>query len=1755
MKTTHLFSFVRNLLIPLQPPSLAATFPRSRAPRAQAASAGLSCALVVGLCLGLLPARRSDAFVGVGVGATLLADYQFQNTLTSSLGSAPPLGNLGPNSFGVSSVDGVSRTVLNFNRNDGLSLSPASSVLHSGAYSVVILFEFQEIPGWRRILDFKNATSDTGLYSLNGALNFYNVALGPSSPIGAGGFVQVVLTRDFAQNVVGYVNGEQQFSFVDSSQFATLDGSDLLRLFRDEDPVYANEASAGSIARLRVYDGALTASQVAALDRLPGISFSTVQFVNSVESRTEDAGFVSLSVARSGNTQGPASVEWFVSGGTATPDSDYSGAGGTITFASGQTSATLNLFIIDDTLVEPDETIQISLRNPVGATLGSPGATTLTLLDNDIIVTPIPRADLELTMSASANDIEVGDNLAITLMLFNRGPDPATNIVVHDALPLELGFASASADSPSFFDPFTLNWSVPFLAPGEIVMVRLNTLALAPGSLAATAEVIESPVPDADSFPGNEDPAEDDMATVFVSVLLPPTADLRLTKAALPDTVGVEQSLPFYIRVENLGPNDSKDIVIKDTLPASMTFKQANPPDGTTFDKTKMEWRIPRLDAGRFFELELLVTSAVPVKAKNLAEITATGVRDPDRSNNRAEAEGQWILYMACGTVKLCGFNNGDPHTNAIVELSQNGKKIAETRSDAQGAFCFKDLPAGKYKVIAKPADPASGIKNSEEDEIAFGDGMAGGAVQLASPWPVIRGRIRYPSGGPGVADIEVKLAGKDVNKTSKTDKDGGYLFPDLVDGDYTVTPVAPAGGGSFNPKAAAVKFQFCVASTNFAYYGDRSIIGRVVTCDKPAKPVLYPTVTLALDGGDVLYTRASADGSFGFTNLVPGKYTLTASHPAYTFAAVNVETKNKSTQASIVGSPRAKLIGARIVDTHGAPIAGVDIGIFPPGANRVTATQTTDANGAVLFQNVATGTWVVQPQIPDRRFVFTPGTDVVAVGDPKLCRNHAVFVANLSAVEVVALEVVQVVQDWRNTMPLIEGKQTLVRAFFKPAGTARAPVTLRDVRLKITPAGQQSTTVNAGRSVVARIDIGEDKVRNHPQSSASFDITRFAKGDVTLTLEWPSGVLTTSPAAIAAGAVNNNSASVKFVAAPAFGIKWLLLDWKFENKKDAAAAAAIPKHRERVLAGFPVTVLRAGPKDQAVVKWEPTYDPSKDDPDVVVANTLGLHDLIADKYTRDEPKDSKVIYYTLVKGIPLRDNAAIPGNYILIRSDISAALYRNRPMHELGHSLGRHHAVHSAYGVSFDDTGPTKIGPCDEKANQLAPDFPMDFLLQQQLQPTLGPMRLGDYRFAYGWDHSDASYISPFSTADLMSYCTFGTQWTWPGLYTYTNLHNAIINRFGAGRAPAPQDPAGPCVIISGYITASGEATLDPVSESLGPRDPELPPPGEYLLRVLAPDGSERFAGPFGPEFVVEAEDGAILAPKSRYRFCLTGLGPIGAIEIRRAGALLLRREATAHAPQVQILAPAPGATVDAPEVGLRWTASDADGDALLFTVDVSVDGGVSWSTFAQNLSGTEATLPAANLPGAADIRLRVSASDGIHRSADESSVRLPDHPPTLLILSPESDAVVTGDAPLTLRADAIDAEDGELGGGVRWASDLDGPLGEGPELTVDASALTDGTHQISAQVVDSAGHVVTQTARVEVRHTRGPRASIRVDGDLLEISWPADAEGWRLEGTLSLEDPYWFPVSLETELEGDQFVYRQFLSDEALFLRLGEP
>lgn len=91
-----------------------------------------------------------------------------------------------------------------------------------------------------------------------------------------------------------------------------------------------------------------------------------------------------ITVTLSASPVTTVTVDYATSDGTANNGSDYNTSSGTLTFAPGITVQTFQVQIIGDTNPEIDETINLTLSNLNGVTLGSPGSAILTIVDNDV---------------------------------------------------------------------------------------------------------------------------------------------------------------------------------------------------------------------------------------------------------------------------------------------------------------------------------------------------------------------------------------------------------------------------------------------------------------------------------------------------------------------------------------------------------------------------------------------------------------------------------------------------------------------------------------------------------------------------------------------------------------------------------------------------------------------------------------------------------------------------------------------------------------------------------------------------------------------------------------------------------------------------------------------------------------------------------------------------------------------------------------------------------------------------------------------------------------------------------------------------------------------------------------------------------------------------------------------------------------------------------------------------------------------------
>jgi hypothetical protein len=114
---------------------------------------------------------------------------------------------------------------------------------------------------------------------------------------------------------------------------------------------------------------------------------SIFQFSSPTASVAENAvpGSATVTITRTGDTTGAASVKFETSDGTAQQKTDYTFGSGTVQFGPGELSKDVKILIVNDVFVEGPETFQVNLSNPSGnSAIGSPSPIVVTITDDDL---------------------------------------------------------------------------------------------------------------------------------------------------------------------------------------------------------------------------------------------------------------------------------------------------------------------------------------------------------------------------------------------------------------------------------------------------------------------------------------------------------------------------------------------------------------------------------------------------------------------------------------------------------------------------------------------------------------------------------------------------------------------------------------------------------------------------------------------------------------------------------------------------------------------------------------------------------------------------------------------------------------------------------------------------------------------------------------------------------------------------------------------------------------------------------------------------------------------------------------------------------------------------------------------------------------------------------------------------------------------------------------------------------------------------
>ena len=147
-----------------------------------------------------------------------------------------------------------------------------------------------------------------------------------------------------------------------------------------------------------------------------------VSFTAATVSVAETAGSVALTVQLSGAAPATLSIPVTVTAGTATAGADYTAlaADAMVTFATGTTTQTVSVAILNDDLLEGAETFTVSLGTlPSGVTMGDTTSVTVTITDDDAP-----------TVSFTTGTVSVAEGDGTVEISVRLSASPSTNLAI-----------------------------------------------------------------------------------------------------------------------------------------------------------------------------------------------------------------------------------------------------------------------------------------------------------------------------------------------------------------------------------------------------------------------------------------------------------------------------------------------------------------------------------------------------------------------------------------------------------------------------------------------------------------------------------------------------------------------------------------------------------------------------------------------------------------------------------------------------------------------------------------------------------------------------------------------------------------------------------------------------------------------------------------------------------------------------------------------------------------------------------------------------------------------------------------------------------------------------------------------------------------------------------------------------------------------------------------------------------------------------
>ena len=181
------------------------------------------------------------------------------------------------------------------------------------------------------------------------------------------------------------------------------------------------------------------------------------------------------------------------------------------------------------------------------------------------------QADLAVTKAVSESVVPTGGEVTFELTIDNSGPSTAAAVTLTDTL--GAAYTNVSATPSQGACTAAVTCTLGSLAPGASATITITATVTVSNTTLVNTATVSSTTPD----PVPRDNTASD------SFLVPPSADLQLTKSIAPEnpTAGLVNGATSTLTVQNAGPDTATGLHVVDPLPPEFTPSSVTAPGFT----------------------------------------------------------------------------------------------------------------------------------------------------------------------------------------------------------------------------------------------------------------------------------------------------------------------------------------------------------------------------------------------------------------------------------------------------------------------------------------------------------------------------------------------------------------------------------------------------------------------------------------------------------------------------------------------------------------------------------------------------------------------------------------------------------------------------------------------------------------------------------------------------------------------------------------------------------------------------------------------------------------------------------------------------------------------------------------------------------------------------------------------------------------------------------------------------------------------